>query len=740
MLFASCNKEDSFPFRSEQKLQKQNLLLEARLQLQRDVSGGSSRPQSSQHSHSTNTPRGAVYPSTEGDPRGSVSKPGENGRRHTESAAGKQRASFARAGRGDAAVSSQNGPRGDSPGQSTGRRSARAERPGERERVIEYAGQVKSGGSVAGMYDPKYISRDTVRSERVRKSSRDSASQNGRVQRNGGAESLREDREEHPPWLFADSGASRRSSERSRASESDLVLERVNSLDRSSRRSQGGNSQTGSSRKRVSGNGYSEADKRGVPERNRPSVQSSEARRTSGARKGKSIRTLQGQGSLEDSFSAVYTPPEAESSRVPSAREEIEVLHERIASGNAGPSGRPFSGSLPDEVAQRETDLYQQLYQPLVNSLSLRRRQMGGSFASLDERSSEPSVSLSRTGSSKLEELLTRVERDGLHPLGGAHEATRVSTAAKPAQSLQALDSPQGGLSGERRSRPHEEAPGFKGLGAPFLQVEQRRGLSSAFGGGGLTSFLNGGFLAEGLGASVAGAPRNEEVSGALESAWNKIPFARDGIEGEREAAFRRGGVLKSEVKARGDGDANPTSQNSSRPSSGQLADKRTGSQTGTKQRRPSSAASSRERHVSVPERPASASDAHRPGSRSDPVRNSHVAPSAHGRATSEGQRKLERSASVKSSLSRSGSMGHVAGSGREAGASDGQPRLERSASGRNVGGRLSRSNSKSGNIPDRFSARSGIRCRGRNAFDRTIRCANRGRYRVEAAVRGRTF
>lgn len=596
-------------------------------------------------------------------------------------------------------MSSQKSARATSPGQAPGAKSTRQDRSREQERVIEYSGQVKSGRSVAGMYDPKYVSSDVIQSAksgRSRQTSRNGAFEDGGFEKGG-----RSEREEHPPWLFADSGSSRRSSERSEGRRSEREgLERVSSLEHPlGGKGQRGTAQSVVSRNRLSGNGH---DERVRIEPNGQLNHDTELRKASEPRKGKPIRTLRGQGNLDNHPAAASTSSELGGSRVPSAREEIEVLRERIASGNAGPSGRPFSGSLPDDVAQRETDLYQQLYQPLANSLSLRRRQMGGSFGSSDGRSSEPSVSLSRTSSSRLEELLMRVEKDGLQPTSSNQGTTRVSSTAT--QNLEGLDSPQGGLLGERRSRPHEEAPGFRAQQS-FSPVENpageslsisgagnftSRALFSVSAGGGLASLLNGGFLGEGL--SPVSLP-NPEGLGALGSARKGLSAMEDVLTHERRDTSEGAGVSKSKMDGRDGGSAASTSQSFSRSTSGRFADTRNASQSGTNQRRPSSAASSRERHVSVPERPASASDAHRPVSRSDPMRGSHVAPSERDRPPSDGPARLERSASVKSVLSRSGSMSHVASSGREARSSDGQPRLERSASGRNLG----RSASKSG-------------------------------------------
>ncbi|GAQ77816.1 hypothetical protein KFL_000040180 [Klebsormidium nitens] len=683
--------EQLFAQKIEQKLQKHNLLLEARLQLHRNSSGGPSQPQSAQHSHGTNTPGGGENESTQGQSRRIGSKGGGSASDRSESARRKERPNSAREERWNAAVSSQKGARATSTGHVSAAKGTRQDRSRERERVIEYSGQVKSGRSVAGMYDPKYVSSDVIQSARAGRSRTAS-----RIEDRGFEIGGRSEREEHPPWLFADSGPSRRSSDRSRVSEGRTSeregLDRVSS---SGGKSQRGTPQDGVSMNQLSGNGH---DQRVRTERN-GLKNDTDVRRTSEARKGKPIRTLRGQGNLDDLPAAAFTSSESRSSRVPSAQEEIEVLHERIASGTAGPSGRPFSGSLPDEVAQRETDLYQQLYQPLANSLSLRRRQIGSSFGSSDGRSSEPSVSLSRTNSSRLEELLMRVEKDGLQPTGSNHETTRLSTA----QGLEGLDSPQGGLLGERRSRPHEEAPGLRAQ-QTFSYVKNPGGSLSISGGGsfstgallsvpaggGLASLLNGGFLAEGLGPVSSQTP---EGSGAVDSVRKPLSAAETVPTRERQERSEGAGSTKSKMDGRDQGFGASTSDGFSRSGSDRFADTGNVSQSGTNQRRPSSAASSRERHVSVPERPASASDAHRPGSRSDPTRGSHVAPSERERPSSDGRARLERSASVKSVLSRSGSMSHVASSGRDARPSDGQPRLERSASGRNLG----RSSSKSG-------------------------------------------
>jgi hypothetical protein len=675
----------------EQKLQKHNALLEARLQLQRLNSEGIPHLQSAQHSHGSNTPGAASdAPSSEktvsGVTKRGVGRPESAGR----VSGGASRPRSTGGSRGNGAVSSQptggKGARETPPGtraQPTQGKRARRESPGEGERISVYTGQIKSGGSVAGMYDPKYTSRSVIESTNGHRFSQSPQRNNVRtsetVERGSDSGGREGGGEEHPSWLFADGVPSRRSSERSRGSEP---------------RAGDASGRLGSHSKSTAGNkGGEAAEARVIGNERQVSVSGSghrgssamnglhEPRRTSDATRGKPIRTLRAQGSLEDLPAAASGAPDSGRSRGPSAREEIEVLRERIASGTATPSGRPASSSLPDEVAQKEQEHYQQLYQPTGNSLAQRRRQ-GLGFT--DGWSEEAPARLGRT-SSKLEELLMRVEKEGLQASGDdvqrksrVAEAERLASEGRqPAQGLEGLDSPQGGFMGERRSQPHEEAPRVRAQQTLSPAAERPSSFLSIAGGVGLTSLLNGGFLSEGLGVSDA---RSSTGFGSADSASSGSAGLRraDSLEGAFPKAAEGDGrkLSKSKVgredkiaETRVTGRAASTSQDSSRPSSARSTSNSVTNPATARANphRPSSATASIDSHVSVAERPASASNVSRGNSGSagveDPMRRSHVALSGQGRASTDGQKRLERSASGSSligALNRSGSKSGI--------------------------------------------------------------------------------
>jgi hypothetical protein len=569
--------------------------------------------------------------------------------------------------------------------QPTKGKSARGESPGERERISVYTGQIKSGGSVAGMYDPKYTSRSVIESTNGHRFSQSPKRNNVRLSdsvERGKRGSREGEGDEHPSWLFADGAPSRRSSERSRGPEP---------------RAGDASGSLGSHSKSTAGNKGGEAAEASVIGNERwvsvsglghrgssAMTEIHDLRRTSDAKRGKPIRTLRAQGSLEDLSAAASSALDSGRSRGPSAREEIEVLRERIASGTAKPSGRQACSSLPDEVAQKEQEHYQQLYQPTSNSL--RRRQAGGGLGFTDGWSEEAPARLGRT-SSKLEELLMRVEKEGLQASGDdVQKKSRVAEAERstlegrhPAQVLEGSDSPQGGFMGERRSQPYEEAPRVRAQQTLSPAAERPSSFLSITGGGGLTSLLNGGFLSEALGVSDTRSSTEGTGFGSAESASRGSAGLRradsleeafpkaaegDGRELSKSKVGRENKTAETRIIER----AASTSQASSRPSSARsTSNSVTNPIQRTNPHRPRSATASRDSHVSVAERPASASNVSRGNSGSagmeDPMRRSNVALSGQGRASTDGQKRLERSASGNSltgALSRSGSKSGI--------------------------------------------------------------------------------